>query len=70
MLDALLGNKTAERVLLYLANYRQGYARQIASTHGSPVSVVLKQLAPDGRSHICASRSGVIYCFLGGSPKS
>ena len=34
-----------------------------------PPRVVLKQLAPDGRSHICASRSGMIYCFLGGSPK-
>jgi hypothetical protein len=35
-----------------------------------PPRAVLKQLAPDGRSHICASRSGMIYCFLGGSPKS
>jgi hypothetical protein len=35
-----------------------------------PPRAVLKQLAPDGRSHICASRSGVVYCFLGGSPKS
>jgi hypothetical protein len=35
-----------------------------------PPRAVLKQLAPDGRSHVCASRSGVIYCFLGGSPKS
>ena len=35
-----------------------------------PPRVVLKQLAPDGRSHICASKSGMIYCFLGGSPKS
>ncbi len=35
-----------------------------------PPRVVLKELAPDGRSHICASRSGMIYCFLGGSPKS
>src|SRR5262245_24883267 len=35
-----------------------------------PPRVVLKQLAPDGRSHICASKSGLIYCFLGGSPKS
>ena len=70
MLESLLGNKTAERVLLYLANYGQGYAREIAATHGVSVSVVLKQLAPDGNSHICASPSGVIYCFLGGSPKS
>lgn len=35
-----------------------------------PPRVVLDQLAPDGRSHICASKSGMIYCFLGGSPKS
>jgi hypothetical protein len=35
-----------------------------------PPRVVLKQLAPDGRSHICASKSGMIYCFLGGSPRS
>ncbi len=35
-----------------------------------PPRVVLKDLAPDGRSHICANRSGLIYCFLGGSPKS
>ena len=34
-----------------------------------PPRVVLKQLAPDGSSHICASKSGMIYCFLGGSPK-
>jgi hypothetical protein len=34
-----------------------------------PPKVVLKQLAPDGSSHICASKSGMIYCFLGGSPK-
>lgn len=56
MLDALLGNKTAERVLLYLANYGQGYARQIATTHGSPVSVVLKQLARLEEGGILVSR--------------
>ncbi|MBM3650116.1 MAG: hypothetical protein FJX11_20250 [Alphaproteobacteria bacterium] len=35
-----------------------------------PPRVVLKQLAPDGRSHICANKTGMIYCFLGGSPRS
>jgi hypothetical protein len=35
-----------------------------------PPRVVLQQLAPDGNSHICASRGGNIYCFMGGSPKS
>ncbi|UYN95959.1 MAG: hypothetical protein KIT25_03155 [Enhydrobacter sp.] len=35
-----------------------------------PPRVVLQRLAPDGKSHICASKSGYIYCFLGGSPQS
>src|SRR3954468_24088648 len=35
-----------------------------------PPRVVLKSLAPDGNSHICAGKSGMIYCFIGGSPKS
>ena len=34
-----------------------------------PPRVVLQNLAPDGNSHICANRSGSIYCFIGGSPK-
>jgi hypothetical protein len=35
-----------------------------------PPRVVLKDLAPDGNSHICASKGGMIFCFIGGSPKS
>jgi hypothetical protein len=35
-----------------------------------PPRVVLQSLAPDGASHICANRTGTIYCFMGGSPKS
>ena len=35
-----------------------------------PPRVVLQSLAPDGGSHICANRSGTIFCFMGGSPKS
>jgi hypothetical protein len=35
-----------------------------------PPRVVLKDLAPDGASHICASKAGMIFCFIGGSPKS
>jgi hypothetical protein len=31
---------------------------------------VLDDLAPDGNSHICASKAGHIFCFIGGSPKS
>jgi hypothetical protein len=35
-----------------------------------PPRAVLQRLAPDGNSHICAGKSGMIYCFIGGSPKS
>jgi hypothetical protein len=35
-----------------------------------PPRVVLQRLAPDGNSHVCAGKSGMIYCFIGGSPKS
>ncbi len=35
-----------------------------------PPRVVLKDLSPDGNSHVCANPSGRILCFLGGSPKS
>ena len=34
-----------------------------------PPRVVLQKLAPDSNSHICAGKSGMIYCFIGGSPK-
>lgn len=29
-----------------------------------PPRVILQTTAPDGRSHICANRSGTIYCFI------
>lgn len=35
-----------------------------------PNRALLKDLAPDGNSHICASKGGYIFCFIGGSPKS
>ena len=57
MLGTLLGNKAAERVLLYLANYGQGYAREIAATYGSSVSVILKQLARLEEGGIVVSRT-------------
>jgi hypothetical protein len=50
----------------------EGTWRAMIDGHWTPVppSVVLKQLAPDGNSHVCAGKSGMIYCFIGGSPKS
>ena len=53
----------------YLNDNGQWYALLNGRWVMVPPRVVLQQLAPDGRSHICASKSGTIYCFLGGSPK-
>ncbi len=49
-----------------------GTWRALVDGHWQPVppSVVLKTLAPDGNSHVCAGKSGMIYCFIGGVPKS
>ena len=49
-----------------------GVWRAMINGHWTPVPprVVLKTLAPDGNSHICAGKSGMIYCFIGGAPKS
>ncbi|MGB1581510.1 MAG: winged helix-turn-helix domain-containing protein [Nevskiales bacterium] len=43
-LQAVFGGKAAARTLLFLENYGEGYARQIAKTFEMPVSEVQKQL--------------------------
>ena len=35
-----------------------------------PWDKVLNTKAPDGNSHICANELGIIFCFVGGVPKS
>lgn len=44
MLESLFGNTTVEKVLLYLQNYDEGYASEIARTFSISLSVVQKQL--------------------------
>ena len=44
MLETLFGNKTAERVLLYIANYKSGYATKISQTFDISLNMVQKQL--------------------------
>ncbi len=55
MLEALLGNKTAELTLLYLANYGEGYASAIAKTYDISLSMVQKQLSRLEMGHIVVS---------------
>lgn len=45
MLEGIFGNRTAEKVLLYLEQYGEGYARTIAATFDDvSVSMALAQL--------------------------
>jgi len=44
MLEVVFGSSAAERVLMYLQNYEQGYGREIAATFGMVQSQVRKQL--------------------------
>lgn len=44
MLESIFGNATVEKVLLYLQNYNEGYATEIAGTFSISLSVVQKQL--------------------------
>jgi hypothetical protein len=44
MIESLLGNQTAEKVLLYIVNYGEGHTSGIAQTFELPKSQVRKQL--------------------------
>jgi len=56
MLQALLGNATAEKVLLYLEQYEEGYATAIAETFGNvSLNMVQRQLARFERGGLLVS---------------
>ncbi len=55
-LETLFGGRAATRVLLFIENYSEGYASQIARTFEMPVSEVQKQLAKFEAVGILVSR--------------
>lgn len=55
-LRVLFGGKAAARVLLFVENYGEGYASQIARTFDMPLSEVQKQLAKFEEAAILVSR--------------
>ncbi len=57
MLETIFGNRTAERVLLYLQAYEEGYARQIAATFDSSLNAVQKQLRRFEEGGVLVSRT-------------
>jgi biotin operon repressor len=56
MLKELFGGKAPEQVLLYLANYDEGYGNAIADTYGIALSTVQKQLQKFEDSGLLVSR--------------
>lgn len=44
MIEVLLGNSTAEKVLLYINTYKDGYGTGIAKIFNIPLNMVQKQL--------------------------
>lgn len=56
-LEALFGGKAATRVLLFIENYGDGYARRIARTFDMPVSEIQKQLGKFEVAGILVSRN-------------
>ncbi len=66
MIEALVGNNTAEKVLLYITNYGEGYISGIAETFQISKSQVSKQLLRLENGGILVARtkgSVKIYTF-------
>ena len=55
-IQTLLGGKAAAKVMLFIENYGEGYARQIAKTFEIPFSEVQKQLTKFEQGGILVSR--------------
>ncbi len=56
LLSGLLGNETAEKVLLFIENYKSGYPTKIASVFGLSVGQVQQQLERLERDGVLVSR--------------
>lgn len=57
MIEAILGSKNAERVLVYIFARNEGYAREIASFFNSDLKSIQMQLDKFEKSGVLASRS-------------
>jgi predicted ArsR family transcriptional regulator len=57
MIENLVGNKTAEKVLLYIVNYGEGYTSGIAQTFKLPKTQVRNQLVKLEAGGILIGRS-------------
>jgi DNA-binding transcriptional ArsR family regulator len=64
MIEGLVGNSTAEKVLLYIENYGEGYSSGIANTFDLAKSQVQKQLLRlEGEGILVAQQKGNVRIF-------
>jgi len=56
MIEALLGSKNAERVLIYIFSREEGYAREISSFYKSDLKSIQMQLEKFEKSGVLVSR--------------
>jgi len=66
MLEAILGSKVREQVLVYLAGRQEGYAREIANYFQSSLSPVQKQLERLETGNVLVGKNSgktIIYTF-------
>ncbi|MDE0119713.1 MAG: winged helix-turn-helix domain-containing protein [Bdellovibrionales bacterium] len=65
MIETLLGNRVAEKCLLFIANYREGYINGIARTFNISPSQVKKQLERLETGGVLVSRrAGNVKMFM------
>jgi len=57
MLESVFGSKNKERVLLYLAARKEGYAREIAKYYNTSLSPIQKQLDNLEAGNVLTSKS-------------
>jgi predicted transcriptional regulator len=57
MIEAILGSKNAERVLVYIFARNEGYAREIASFYNADLKSIQMQLDKFEKSGVLASRT-------------
>ena len=57
MIEALLGSKSAERVLIYIFAHEEGYAREIAAFYGTDLKSIQMQLDKFEKSGVLVSRA-------------
>ncbi|MES2769581.1 MAG: winged helix-turn-helix domain-containing protein [Bdellovibrionota bacterium] len=62
MIESLVGNSTAEKVLLYIANYGEGHISGIADTFGISKSQVRKQI-------LRLEKGGILVARFAGNSK-